>query len=231
MKKVSLLALSVGLLAVSGAAIAHPEGDCGRGKGKGMGRGGHSFEQLDKDKNGKVTLDELSRSKEEWLTRFDANKDGLVTEPELEAQRAAKQAERRDRIFAKRDTNNDGKLSGAEAKGPPHFFDRADANKDGSVTKEELSAALGAMSKGRTPQEHAFGKLDTNADRQLSREEARAGAARMLQRLDTNGDKALTREELARRGRGHGPRHGDGKQGPRGEGGRGTRGQNGMVKS
>ena len=233
MKKASLLALGVGFLAVSGVAVAHSEADCGqgRGDGKGMGRGGPRFEQLDKDSNGKVSLDELSRSKDEWLTRFDANKDGVVTEPELEAQRAAKQTERRERIFAKRDNNKDGKLSLAEAKGPPHFFDRADANKDGDVTKEELSAALGAMGKGRTPQEHTFGAMDTNADRRLTRDEARAGAARMLQRLDTDGDKGLTREELVRRGRGHGPRHDGGKHGPRGEGGRGTPSQNGTVKS
>ena len=100
--------------------------------------------------------------------RMDANKDGFVSDSEMQAmhekragKREAKAEHRADhydpaRMFAKLDTNKDGKVtrpeadavraSHAQAKGKSprptdHLFARADANKDGAITLAEMQAA------------------------------------------------------------------------------------------
>jgi Ca2+-binding EF-hand superfamily protein len=58
---------------------------------------------------------------------------------------AAKLARRVDDVFARLDTDKDGKLSKAEASKGPRMsknFDTVDADHDGFVTKAELSAAM-----------------------------------------------------------------------------------------
>lgn len=73
------------------------------------------------------------------------------------------------------------------------LMDRMDANKDGSVTKEEFTAARASM----------FAKRDRNADGYLDGEDAgkraRRGAERMAQareRLDTDGDGRVSKDEF-----------------------------------
>lgn len=48
-------------------------------------------------------------------------------------------------VFAKLDTNKDGKISKAEAKGSrlEQRFDKIDKNKDGFITKDELGRGKG----------------------------------------------------------------------------------------
>ncbi len=75
------------------------------------------------------------------------------------------------------------------------MFDRADANGDGKVTLEEMTAARGEM----------FSRIDTNGDGLITeaeleaqgREKAKKRAARMLERMDQNGDGAISAEEFA----------------------------------
>lgn len=78
---------------------------------------------------------------------------------------------RREKVFMRADTNNDGKISLAEwtafqterkAKGDPaKSFARMDTNKDGFVDKAELDAFLAKR----------FAKLDKNGDGVLSADE------------------------------------------------------------
>jgi len=79
--------------------------------------------------------------------QIDTNKDGQLSREELKAakkagktQKQAKAAER----FKHADANGDGAISRAEAeKGAPRLakkFDQIDTNKDGQLTQEELRA-------------------------------------------------------------------------------------------
>ena len=78
------------------------------------------FAQMDKDKNGQVSLAEF---KTFAMARLAGN-------PELTLQRL--------------DLNKDGKVSAAEFRTPSlTAFDRADANKDGKVTMDEAKKASG----------------------------------------------------------------------------------------
>lgn len=214
MKKHCLSALIVGSgLALAGTALAGP--DCGKA-GKGAAE---RFERLDANKDGKVTLAELTQSKESWLGKVDVNKDGVATAAELEQSHKALHAERVARIFEKRDANKDGRLTQAESQMPERWFARSDDNNDGILTAAELAAPprdKGARA-GKRPGKRGKGQLahlDQNDDGKVEREELRQAATRMLQRLDRNADGSLTSDELARGGRGHGKgRHGGGPEG------------------
>jgi hypothetical protein len=77
---------------------------------------------------------------------LDSNRDGFVTQAELDAKagaRAAKAEKRADhfdpaRMFAKLDSNKDGKVTPAEYRAPVLVnFDKADTNKDGVISQAE----------------------------------------------------------------------------------------------
>ena len=94
--------------------------------------------QMDVNNDGKI-------SKEEWkgpadlFTRIDADKDGYITREEMRQNRPQRGDRRRGRPnFSEMDTNNDGKVSKDEWKGPADLFDRIDANQDGSIVQDEM---------------------------------------------------------------------------------------------
>jgi Ca2+-binding EF-hand superfamily protein len=70
-----------------------------------------------------------------WFDRLDTNKDGVISQAEVNA----RQADR----FAKIDANGDGMISPEEynARTEAHFI-QADADGNGEVTKDEFTAAL-----------------------------------------------------------------------------------------
>jgi Ca2+-binding EF-hand superfamily protein len=112
------------------------------------------------------------------------------------------------------DRNGDGKLDRAEV--PDRFqglFDRADADKDGTLTRDELKQSANAtvqegsargrgegdgrgFGRGRGPgMDPLMRALDRNRDGVLSEDEI-GGAPDALKVLDTNGDGILSGEEL-----------------------------------
>lgn len=109
------------------------------------------------------------------------------------------------------DANKDGKLSKDEVpERMQGIFARADADKDGFITREELTKATAGQERrgeGGPPMDMLFRAIDKNQDGVLSKEEI-AGAAAALQTLDKNGDGQLTQDEVRpqmRGGRGGNP--------------------------
>ncbi|HMJ12823.1 MAG TPA: EF-hand domain-containing protein [Polyangiaceae bacterium] len=87
----------------------------------------------------------------------------------------------------KMDTNGDGKVTLAEAQaGAKQKFERMDKNKNGVVTKDELSGKRARY----------LEKADTNKDGKVTLAEAQAKAQTWFQKLDTNKDGVLTKEEF-----------------------------------
>ena len=101
----------------------------------------------DTDRDGKVTLAEFKATQGErqarMFARLDANRDGKITQPEVDA--GSKRAE----------------AAGRGGPGGGGMLMRLDGNKDGAVTKAEM----GAMSERR------FLTADTNKDGWLSKGE------------------------------------------------------------
>ncbi len=137
MKKYYLTAsiLGSGLLLAGSALAGGP--DCDKG-GKGS-RGAGRFNQLDSNKDGKVTLAELTQSKEGWLSQIDVNKDGVATPTEIEASHKARRTQHIERIFQRKDANVDGRLTREESRMPDAWFAKSDTNSDGALTRAELA--------------------------------------------------------------------------------------------
>jgi Ca2+-binding EF-hand superfamily protein len=218
-------------LALAGSALAGADcdeaghGEAGHGKA-GHGKAGHGsaerFGRLDTNKDGKVTLAELTVAREAWLTEVDSNKDGVATQAELEASHSAQHGKRIAQLFTDKDANKDGRLTREESQFPERRFVRSDTNGDGALTVAELNekgkpGGAHATAKGRGGK---LGHFDENGDGKVEREEVRKAAARQFTRLDQNSDGNLTSDELSRQ-RGHG--HGKHRQGP------GEKGTNGKA--
>jgi len=98
---------------------------------------------------------------------LDANKDGFVTDAEIQAVQA-KHMEKREAKMEQR----------AEHFDPAKMFARLDTNKDGKVTKAEADAvrASHAQAKGKAPHgaDHLFARVDTNKDGAITLAEMQA---------------------------------------------------------
>lgn len=112
-------------------------------------------QRLDRDHNGRVEVAELPERARERLGSADADRDGVLTVPELAAHMAQMQAQH----FARIDTNGDGAVTSTEVE-PARWahLQAADADHDGRVTRDELQAAhaSGAL---RGPGRGRFGGL------------------------------------------------------------------------
>jgi Ca2+-binding EF-hand superfamily protein len=101
------------------------------------------------------------------------------------------------RLFQRADADRDGKISADEWKRKPGAFSRLDQNHDGFITQDEAqSAALQHKERRGRRGQKLFGRMDTDNDTRISRDEWK-GAADMFDRLDSNRDGAITRDELS----------------------------------
>ena len=121
-----------------------------------------NFEQIDSDKDGKITTEEFDAFRAAEFAKADINGDGMVSADELAAKHVADATARAAalaaKMIARMDDNSDGQLSAEEmAQGPraPTLFERADADGDGAISKEEADAMQDKM--GRYGKRHRKG--------------------------------------------------------------------------
>ena len=115
--------------------------------------GRERFKQIDTNQDGVISLDEFSaegRFIDRRMSRADANGDGAITTDEMEGRQALISAEAQSRI--------EKRIEDSRA-----FFERADLDNIGSVTADEMRAAI-------------FDRLDSEGDQTLSKRELRAMA-------------------------------------------------------
>ncbi len=110
------------------------------------------FDQVDADKDGKVTKAEVEAFRAARFAAADTDKNGSLSPEELaafqEQEMAARKAARATRMLERLDANSDGQLSAEEfaAMGQRRSpFDRADTDGDGAVSKAEAEVLMKDM--------------------------------------------------------------------------------------
>ena len=113
------------------------------------------FDSLDSDADGLVTQAELDAHRAAMFTAADTNSDGALDAEELAARQLARfndrLADRTARMIEARDANGDGLLQPEEmADGPSgRMLARIDTDNDGAISLAEAEAAVGYMQKQR----------------------------------------------------------------------------------
>lgn len=116
----------------------------------GPGRGGErpSFETLDVDGSGEITLDDFTALRDNRFADVDTNGDGSVTLEEFQAAATERAAERAARQFANLDADGDGTISqdalqarrGGGNQGA-RMLERFDTDNSGGINAEEFETA------------------------------------------------------------------------------------------
>lgn len=172
MKK--FLVPAIGMLALAGGiAVAAPQGaKAGADRGGDLTRAqviaqvDARFARMDANGDGRITKEDRAATRAKFqearFTRMDSNGDGSIARAEWDASNA-KQAEARKDRFEKR-AERGGKM---HRMGPRMAMRGTDANRDGALTKEEMSTRALAR----------FDRVDANKDGVITaaeREQARA---------------------------------------------------------
>lgn len=203
-----------GKVTVAELAAGRPGEGPGGQKGP-KGNPGEFFARADKNKDEKLSQDEVPAELWERLSKLDKDEDGAVSLEELGAGRMAMGGKggpegkgKGGEFFDRADKNKDGKLSKDEV--PAEAWERMgklDKNGDDSVSKEELAMGYrGAMEgrgkgdKGRPGggggSDAIFSSLDKNNDEKLSEEEVPAEMWAKLSKADEDADGRVSKAEL-----------------------------------
>jgi Ca2+-binding EF-hand superfamily protein len=153
----------------------------------------HLFARIDSNKDGQITREEAQAAGGRFFDQLDANKDGELTLQEAEAGARAIRDEELQARFKALDANADKRLSLAESKLPPRFFDQVDGNKDHAISPEEFQVIADTRTEKHDVQ---FKQADENHDGKITRNEAVDAAQQRFARVDANQDGVITREEL-----------------------------------
>jgi Ca2+-binding EF-hand superfamily protein len=139
-----LLLAGAALVLTASAALADSRGDGDRAHGaeRRAERIAAMFDRFDADKDGVITEAEIEAARATRLAAADTNGDGALSAEEFTARAVARAAERAGRMFARFDADGDGRLSDAEMQ-PRRGGMMAwlDADKDGTITRDEAMSA------------------------------------------------------------------------------------------
>ena len=154
-----------------------------------------------------MTRADVIRMVQDHFAMLDTNKDGFVTQAEMDAAKGAMH----ERMMKHREQRGDA------------MFDRMDANHDGSVTRSEFDAAHQAMAAGMGEGGHAMGMrmmhggsmvahlfamADADKDGRISLQEATNAAAAHFDQADANHDGTLSPDEMQSAHKATGDHHG-----------------------
>jgi Ca2+-binding EF-hand superfamily protein len=149
------------------------------------------FNALDFNRDGIVTEDEWYLQREAFV-RADRNRDNIVTRSEFMNQDVTGTSgtvapQIRTNRFADLDTDRDNRVSVDEWQGTPERFEVLDDNRDGFLSRREVSGNDGAAD--------VFNAIDANRNGVVTRDEWRATRDE-FDRRDANRDGRLSRTEM-----------------------------------
>ena len=133
-------------LVIAAAGIATFVGARSFADTPGMGRdGGHGhwgrwmIQEMDANKDGKVTQAEVDAFEAARAAEIDANHDGKITADEIQAFREKERAKREAAMLARMDTDGDGAVSVQEYEAAQTWrLARMDRNGDGTIDEQDM---------------------------------------------------------------------------------------------
>ena len=203
-------------------AVSRPGSPSGKGR-----NGDRLFQQLDRNGDDRVTLDEVPKPKRPLFKRFlgraDSNEDRILTREEWSravalgnpgekgtTEQAADMARPRRRplgLFQMLDANGDRRLSEAELADAPRLLEKLDRDGDGAISIDELAPDRPGNGNGPNPKAGrprfdlvagVLKRFDTDDDGKISKEEAPEAIKRRFSRIDRDRNDVLDKGELAR---------------------------------
>lgn len=119
--------------------------------GRGMGpEGGHGHwgrwmvQEMDANKDGKVTQAEIEAFQAARAAEIDADKDGKITADEIQAFRERQRAKHEAEMLARMDANGDGTVSVQEYEAAQTWrLARMDRNGDGAIDEQDMRGGGG----------------------------------------------------------------------------------------
>jgi Ca2+-binding EF-hand superfamily protein len=202
------LTVAAGGAASASAQDMPPQSPSGGGPGGGGMRMQFqmpSFADLDKNKDKKLSRDEMpGQFPPQAFDRLDENKDGFIDEEEWGRMRSRFGGGQGGPALGERmvkfmDANHDGKISREEFAKVEQLFDTLDSDHNGDLSQEELNGFFRAMNEAQTQAtggvdaNNLFTKFDKNKDGKLTADEMTD--ERTFKALDLNKDGSVTREE------------------------------------
>jgi Ca2+-binding EF-hand superfamily protein len=203
MKKLShtlmLLALVAGGALAAAAQDPPPPGTMGGGQGRFQMP---SFADLDKNKDKKLSRDEVPERMAQFFDRLDDNKDGVVDEEEWNRRQrmgGGGNARLSELLTKFMDANRDAKVTREEFARVTQVFDALDKDKSGDLTQEEMAGFFMAINEvstqatGGVEVNNLFDKFDKNKDSKIAADEM--NNEKTFKALDLDKDGAVTRAE------------------------------------
>jgi hypothetical protein len=154
--KIFLAAGAVALVLAGGVAgYAHANMPWGFGPGLSGGPGMHHMaaammDRYDANKDGKISQDEIDQNRTAWLAEFDINKDGTLSLEEFQALWLKARHEMMVREFQMFDKDGNGQVTLEEYKAPmSHMVANLDRNKDGTLGPDDRPMGMHGPGKHR----------------------------------------------------------------------------------
>ncbi|MEL7150425.1 MAG: EF-hand domain-containing protein [Pseudomonadota bacterium] len=139
-----ILLASTMIMLGAGVALAQEQ------RGEGM-----TFETLDVDGSGEITLEDLTALRDNRFAELDSNGDGSISQDEFVAHQVARSEERAARMFERLDADGDGTLSRdvieneGRGRSGERMISRFDEDNSGGISAEEFEEAKARIGERR----------------------------------------------------------------------------------